>query len=267
MSFSISYEEKTNSHSGYCGLTFDEKYIKSIFPNVIYKRLYDIEGTNTLVNEFSNLGSTGFDESYLNDVFSIEDEDILLKQWRIGETLSELFLQSHRNARFYHHEIRDLKNIRSNSTGADLICFISIENECMFLFGEVKTSKDKSSPPKVLYHPTGMINQIENLAKEAKTRNQVIRYLAFKVKDTSKDDPFRQSFKKALKSYKHNKFHLIGVLVRDTEPTEKDLKSRFHQLKKDIDSHRNAELFALYIPIPMNEWGNLVASGRKSNDN
>lgn len=256
MSYEIVYSERIRNYCGFSGYKFRRKYIEKVFPKDIYNDIYDIEGTDNII-ESLNINSTGFEENFLKEVFSIEGEETLLLSWRIGESFSKFFLKNEYKVRFYHNEIRDTKNIKSNPTGADLIGFIQIDQDTLFLFGEVKTSADRESPPRVIY---GMIKQLEDLANQKKIRNNVISYLTFKTRKYNKDTDFRIDLKNALMNYKDNKFQLAGVLIRDTDPIISDLKPGFKSLRKKIDDKINTELLAFYIPVKMEEWHDLVAN-------
>jgi len=47
-------------------------------------------------------------------------------------------LEKHFHCRLYWNELRDTRNLKGNKTGADLVSLIEVDNEILFLFGEVK---------------------------------------------------------------------------------------------------------------------------------
>ena len=53
---------------------------------------------------------------------------------------------------------------------------------------------------------------------------------------------------------------LIGVLVRDTNPDEMDLKNRYKDLKKKINGQHNVQLLAVYSNYKMENgaWEQLI---------
>ena len=53
---------------------------------------------------------------------------------------------------------------------------------------------------------------------------------------------------------------LIGVLVRDTEPNELDLKNRYGDLKDKLDGSHNVQLLAVYTNYKMldDAWTKLI---------
>ncbi|MBU7047063.1 MAG: hypothetical protein HXS54_11575 [Theionarchaea archaeon] len=245
----------------YLGVKFHLDFMKKYIPSRVGNRFFDIKGTDELINEFDDLINTGFEKEALIDIFKLEKA---ITYWKIGESLAECYLEDYKGVRFHYNSIRDAKNPNANLTGADLVGFIDINNETIFLFGEVKTSSDDSTPPQILYGRSGMIKQLEKIKSNYEVKNSLVRWLGFKVKDLSDDHPFREDYKKALTLYiksKQSKINLIGILVRDTSPTDKDLKTRLEELKRDVQEGMNIELIALYVPIPVKELELLLSSG------
>jgi hypothetical protein len=259
----IEYEHKEidRNHS-FEGVSFSDTEIKNIFQNSVKEKLLDTDGTNELVRnfeeEFNDIKTTDFDDTYLLDIFKLDDIITEHNEWRIGEVFAEYYIETTTTAKFYINELRDARNIFGNKTGADLLGFIEIAGETIFLFGEVKTSAEEKSPPNVLYGSTGMIDQIIELSKEKRVQRQLIRNLAFKVKDLDKTNPFRIDFLQSFKNYKYDKFHLFGVLVRDTISNIKDLEARFKNLSSSIKKETNLKLIALYVPVKMEHWNKIV---------
>lgn len=245
----------------YLGVKFHLDFMKKYIPSRVGNRFFDIKGTDELINEFDDLINTGFEKEALIDIFKLEKA---ITYWKIGESLAECYLEDYKGVRFHYNSIRDAKNPKANLTGADLVGFIDINNETIFLFGEVKTSSDDSTFPQILYGRSGMIKQLEKIKSNYEVKNSLVRWLGFKVKDLSDDHPFREDYKKALTLYiksKQSKINLIGILVRDTSPTDRDLKTRLEELKRDVQEGMNIELIALYVPIPVKELELLLPSG------
>lgn len=245
----------------YEGIRFHVDFIKEYIPSRVRNRFFDVPGTNELADEFEDLVKTGFEKQVLIDVFNLEET---VTYWKIGESLAECYLEDHKNIRFHYNYLRDAKNPEAYRTGADLVGFVDIGNETVFIFGEVKTSNDKSSPPRVLYGRSGMINQLEKIKGDPTIKDHLVRWLGFKVKDLSDNHPFRTDYRRALTIYiksKKNRVKLIGILVRDTIPTERDLKSRCKNLGKDLQEGMKVEMIALYVPIPIKELGLLLYRG------
>lgn len=262
MSYKISYREIMRDYCGYYGYEFMEPYIADHFHYEIKNKLFDISGTEELIKEFKDVLSTGFERDALSEIFSIEG-DLEIEPWRIGEAFAEFFLENEFGARFHYDHIRDARNINSYQQGADLVGFIDTGKDTVFLFGEVKTSEDINSPPSVLYGRTGLTNQLENLKNNERLKNNLIRYLGFKVKYLSSEDLFRKDYDRSLKTYRLNnkKIYLFGVLIRDTSPNKKDLSSRYESVIKDLVESTGLKFVALYIPIKMNKWIELIING------
>lgn len=255
----VFYEQIDSKIHGYQGLEVPDIDIKEHFPKEIIEKINDFEGTASLVDTFSgSIPLTGFDINVvLLDILSL---DVPTNEWRIGEAYAEFFLEENKGARFYWNEIRDQRNINSNKTGADLVGFIDMDGDTVFLFGEVKTSNDSKRPPEVLYGKSGMIQQLEDLASDQAKVNSLIRYLGTKARFYPATSPFRSDYDKALTSYisNMNKYSLFGVLVRDVSPDERDLKPRYKALKKIINTETGLQLLALYISIDQSKWADIV---------
>ena len=104
-----------------------------------------------------------------------------------------------------------------------------------------------------MYGRSGMIDQLRNIKNNPNLRKSLIRWLGFKVKALSDDNPFKKNYQKALNLYLKEgveyKYFLFGVLIRDTEPKDTDLKSRYESLKSDLSNGAQLKLVALYIPM------------------
>ena len=259
MSFQLVYETKNDAQNCcYKGYSFDKQFVLDHFPNEVRKILIDAEGTNDLVEEFGTLNSTGFDETALVKIFKLSFTSI--EPWRIGEAFGEFFLTEEFKVRFWYNHLRDLKNPKASDTGTDLVGFIDVDQETLFVFGEVKTSDDKNSPPNVVYGRTGLKKQIAALCSNREVVSNLVRYLAFKVYSLSESDPFRVDFEKALTAYlkSHKRIQLMGILVRDTPVNENDLKSRYDEYKHKIDKDMIIEFLCLYVPVPIKNFSSTV---------
>ena len=202
---------------------------------------------------------TGFDSKNLQDVFNTMPA---ISNFRIGELVAEEIVENRYNARFTYNSDRDLKNPNSNNTGADLVGFIEMEDGAVnFLFGEVKTSCAEAAPPGVMYGATGMIDQLADLGTKPYKLNALVKWIFSKC--CSDQDLKVQSYiKEAMEHYASDQssVQLIGVLVRDTEPNELDLKNRYGDLKDKLDGSHNVQLLAVYTNYKMldDAWTKLI---------
>lgn len=258
------YKHTDNNLRGYSGYSFDKQVIISIFRNDVKNILLDkpqkteyLETLRTLQND------TGFkaSEMLLADIQILENETVDVQNFRIGEALAEVVLTKDFQCRFYWNELRDMRNIKGNKTGADLVGFIEVEGNILFLFGEIKTSSEQQSPPQVMTNPTGIEKQLKNLYSQKEKRLILIRYLQSKLELT--ENNFRSDFNKAIHNYykEDGQYMLYGILVRDTEPNENDLKKSYAKLKEEILSPIGLKLLALYMPIPKDKWLSIINGG------
>jgi len=251
--------EITNGWTSYQGIALKYNF-KEYLSSRVRERFYDIKGIESLIEEFKNLTSTGFEEQLLIDIFSTSSS---IESWKIGEALAECYLEDFEKAKIYYPSSRDTKNPKANLQGADIVGFIDIdENSTIFLFGEVKTSRDTNSPPRIMTAKSGMINELSNLKNDPDLRNALIKWLGFKVKTLANDDPFKMDYQRALKVYMRegamNKYFVFGILIRDTSPQDSDLKSSYESLKNNCSIETRLKLVALYIPIPITEMKNYI---------
>jgi hypothetical protein len=73
--------------------------------------------------------------------------------------------------------------------------------------------------------------------------------------------PYRDLYEKAVGRYLNSEgkeLLLIGILIRDTAPSELDLKSRGQALSQRLALPMRIELIAWYLPTPIAEWPKLL---------
>ena len=242
------------SGNSFChGIQIDGHNIDDYFSNRVKGRFYDIEGTDELVQEFSDVVNTGFEISELENIFSSSPST---EPWKLGEAFSECYLEDHNNIRFPYPNSRDLKNPKSSLTGADLVGFFYENDITLFLFGEVKTSSEKKYPPQVVSGRSGLKQQLENIKSCHSTRNLLVMWLGFKVQHLDDSNQDKLDYKNALKTYltTHQQIKVIGVLIRDVIPKKADLESRFNALKTNLHPKMQLELLALYFSFPVSAF-------------
>ena len=241
------------------GLEVQETGFAEYLSGRVTERYYDVEGTDRLVEEFPGMAATGFESNVLRDASSSIPAP---KPWQVGESLSECFLEDHKDARFPHHSRRDLKNPNASPTGADLVGYSHLGDTTLFLFGEVKTSSEDHCPPPVVAR---LRKQLQDLGS-CKIRHSIIMWLCFKVADLEDDNLDKQDFRKALDSYCQEKFKIVGVLIRDITPQKKDLEGLFIQVKTDLYPQRHIELLALYLPVAISELPEKISGHKHGQD-
>jgi len=245
------------------GISFVDNEFNQILKNEVKNKLLDTPQRKEMISVLNALKSeTGFEasETLLLDIQALQNQNVDVQDFRIGEALAEVCLENHFNCRFYWNELRDTRNPKGNKTGADLVGFIEIDNEVLFLFGEVKTSSEQKSPPQVMTNPDGIENQLKNLYDDQNKRLILISYIKNKL-GLNNNSNFKKDFDNAIRSYYRSngsKYLLYGVLVRDTGVNENDIKQSYDKLKNEIFNPIGLRLLAIYVSIPKNQWLNII---------
>lgn len=253
------YQHIDTNTRGYKGIQIDDAEMTDYLEKPVFDNLIDVEVQQESLNELLELqNTTGFSsKNLLADIQAFQNPTPNdLRSWRVGEALAEVVLESYFNCRFPWNELRDARNPKGNKTGADLVGFIEVDGEVMFLFGEVKTSSELAKrPPQVMTKSDGIENQLKDLYESRHKRRILITYL--KTKTTIKV-PIKVDYDKAIKSYYADKYVLIGGLIRDVPPDEKDVLPSYNKLKAIILSPIGLNLFAIYTSIKKENWRNII---------
>ena len=254
--------EKDNSMWGYVGLKISKDKCIEHLNGRIKDILIDREEQEELRKDVENIiKETGFkpNKQLIDDIEYLESKKVDVEDFRIGEAYAEVILKENFSCRFYWNELRDTRNPRGHKTGADLVGFIEIDSQVFFLFGEVKTSSDRQAPPKVMEN---MEKQLKDLYKDSTKRLHLIGYLrSKKVLSTGFNEDFNRGIKTYYSKESSSNYQLVGVLVRDTEPTEKDLSSSYRKLKLGISTTAGLRLIAIYLPIRKENWMDIINKG------
>jgi len=259
------YQNIDTNLRGYRGIQLDDAEMTGYLEKPVFDNLIDVEVQQDRLDELIELQNTGFNsENLLAEIQAFQNptpDD--LRTWRIGEALGEVVLESHSNCRFPWNELRDARNPKGNKTGADLVGFTEVDNEVMFLFGEVKTSSELANrPPQVMTKSDGMENQLKHLYQDARKRRILITYLKSKI--TIIQNAFKADYDKAVKSYyTTNKYVLTGVLIRDVTSDESDVSVSYNRLEATILSPIGLNLLAIYTSIKKEDWGNIIIGNAK----
>jgi len=255
----IEYQNIETNHRGYVGISVSEDECITHLQGAVKDNLVDREEREDILDKLRALQKeTGFNasEQLLIDIQSLEDDSINERIFRVGEAYAEVILEEHFSCRFHWNELRDARNPKGNKTGADLVGFIEIEGEILFLFGEVKTSSEYRRPPQVMSYSDGIERQLLDLYNNPNKRLILISYLKSKARLFPDDHQFKIDLDEGIKSYysENNKYQLIGVLVRDIEADEQDVLPSYYRLKRDILEPIGLQLLALYVPINSSDW-------------
>ena len=244
------------------GLAWSNEQLDAAMNGPVAAVLFDDEGKTNIEAILTNLADTDFAQEGLKQVLA-DAEDI--EDWRVGEAIAEAYLTHHRSCYFPWPDGRDERKAGSSLPGADLVGFgIDGDGDCL-AFGEVKTSSERSYPPSSMYGRTGLKQQLEDLRDCETIRDALLIYLSHRVQTAS----WRSRFEAASRRYLQNKsdVQLYGVLIRDVQPNDNDLRVRVRTLAKDRPGSTRIELLALYLPDRrINGIGNAVVAMRKESD-
>lgn len=262
----IEYNYTEAPRRGYKGIYSSEQIFSDHLKGPVKDNLIDREEHNNLLEHFRRLNTdTGFNSSseLLADIQALEQEDIDVRDFRVGEAYAEVILEEKFSCRFYWNELRDARNRKGSKTGADIIGFIENDDSVLFLFGEVKTSSEINRPPQVMTKSTdGLEKQLCDLYCDRNKRNTLISYLKSKTTALDESHPFKVDLEKSIQNYytsdNPKKYHIIGVLVRDVSPKEQDLSDSYHRIKETILAPSGLELLALYVPISKSDWLDVI---------
>jgi hypothetical protein len=258
------YQQVDSGKRNYQGFNLDEQECRGHLQGSVKDNLLDREERDDTLERLRALrNETGFDasEGLMADIQALEDENVQVQNFRVGEAYAEVILEQEFSCRFYWNELRDARNPKGNKTGADLVGFIEVEEQVLFLFGEVKTSSETANrPPQVMTGANGIENQLSELYRNRIKRQILISYLKNKIRLFPDSHPFKIDFEAGQRAYYSNPedYHLIGVLIRDVEPDARDLSISYNKLRTRILEPVGLKLLALYLPIPKGNWLGII---------
>lgn len=214
------------------------------------------DGASSFEPDILGLASTRMATEFLERLLKSTPEP---ESWEIGEALAECALQydSGRDVHWPWNTVRDRRTPRASLPGSDLVGFCREGEAVMLLFGEVKTSSDADTPPTVMYGGSGMTRQLEQSATRPDVQRQLLKWLHSRCRT----EPYRDLFEKAVGRYlssEGRELLLVGILLRDTTPSELDLKGRGQALAKSLGKPTRIELIAWYLPVPIVAWPRLL---------
>ena len=153
--------------------------------------------------------------------------------------------------------MRDRRTPRASLPGADLVGFYREDDTVLLLFGEVKTSSDTKTPPGVMNGGSGMTWQLEQSATRLDVQHALLKWLHARCYDS----PYHDLYKRAVARYLESEgkdLMLVGVLLRDTTPSERDLKARGKTFAEKLPAPTRIDLVAWYLPQPIADWSKLL---------
>lgn len=228
----------------------DNSQFNRYLQDVVSPRVTD--SASSFKSALSGLATTDMETEFVSRLLNAAPEP---KNWEIGEALAECLLRDDpgREVHWPWNAVRDRRTPRASLPGADLVGFQCEGDVVLLLFGEVKTSADKNTPPNVMYGGSGMVWQLERSATQLDVQHALLQWLYARCGT----DLHRQLYEKAVARYLSSggkDLLLIGVLIRDTVPNELDLKARGEALAAALSAPTRIELMAWYLPVQIAKW-------------
>jgi len=235
---------------------------KGFLNGPVAARLYDAEGGVDLRNHLRGLSLTGMGHQALEEVLAADLPEE--RDWAAGEALAEAMLEEHHNVVLPWNTERDKRNPFASLPGADIVGFQRDGDSHCLALGEVKCSSEEQWPPQVMSGRSGGIGyQLDALARNLGTICQLLKWLLPRVKGTSHEGSFNQACTRYFNSERRD-VALFGILIRDKEPRETDLKARGRNLGRSLQLPSRCQLLAIYLPWPISQLLAAIQQGGAS---
>ncbi|MDO4904282.1 MAG: hypothetical protein Q4A16_01815 [Lautropia sp.] len=249
-------DEGCVSWQGYCVQEGDAFY--GFLKGPVAARLHDTDGKSVLTEHLRGLSLTGMGQEALAAVLAAEVPET--RDWAVGEALAEAVLEEQHDVVLPWNTERDKRNPFASLPGADIVGFQRDGSSYRLALGEVKCSSEAKSPPQVMSGRGGMVHQIDDLAGNLAIICQLLKWLLPRVKHTQHEEKFDAACTRYFESG-HQDLVLFGVLIRDQQVRESDLKARGQQLAERLQNPCRCRLIALYLPWPIGRLPEHVRPG------
>ncbi len=236
----------------------DGHEFNSFMTHDVASRLHDDEAAAEFEAHLRGLANTGFARDSLNAILAAEIPEE--RDWTVGEATAEAYLQREYEITWPWNMERDKRNPKASLPGADLIGFKIDGDDVRLALGEVKTSAHAKTPPGVMYGRSGLTHQIDNLANNLSLTCRLLKWLLPRCKGTEHEVLFNTATEGFFASG-NKAIALFGVLIRDTQPTELDLKSRGQTLAESIRDPTTCHLIGIYLPCRIIDLPARVSGG------
>ncbi len=256
LSHGLSYQG-THGSARWEGRTVtDADAFRNYVRGTVRDRVRDSEATEPFEADLRALTTTGMATTFLEKLLRAVPEP---EDWEVGEALAECVLTHDATLQvcWPWNTVRDRRTPRASLPGADLVGFCHTEDGVLLLFGKVKTSSDASTPPNVMYGKGGMPWQLEEAATRLDIQHALLLWLRTRCLVPEHVDLFRAATRKYLAS-EGKEMLLVGILLRDTTPDERDVRSRATTLAGKLLSPTRIEIQAWYLPLPITHWPGLL---------
>lgn len=251
----------SNSHNAtsWNGVCFaDGNEFDAFMTNEVASRLHDGAGKADFKVHLNSLASTGFARDSLQAILEAEHPEE--RDWAVSEALAEAWLTREHGVVWPWNMERDKRTPQASLPGADLVGFATQGGETRLVLGEVKCSSDSNTPPNVMTGRHGLIRQLEALATDIGLLHTLIRWLQPRCRGNDSEPHFNAAISLLLQSG-NKAMSLFGVLVRDTQPDERDLRSRGQYLGGIVKAPAGCHLLALYLPCQITSLPARVQGG------
>lgn len=237
------YKHGTVQQCSGIGLAWSDEDLNEAMGGKVITILFDDKGKANITAILTPLADTSHTREALDRILADRED---FENWKVGEAIAEAYLTDHRSCYFPWPDGHDERKSGSSLPGADLVGLSSDDNGDCLAFGEVKTSSDKNYPPSSMYGETGLKKQLEDLRDDELIRDKLLIYLALRARAASWRSRFKTASERYLKD--SSDVQLYGVLIRDVQPNDQDLRYRIDSLSIDRPSKTRIELIALYLP-------------------
>ena len=236
----------------------DGDAFNSFISNEVSVRLYDEEGKAEFETYLQDLADTGFARDSLEEILAAEISE--KPSWAAGEAIAEVYLSRECEITWPWNMERDKRHPNASLPGADLVGFIVEGGATRLVLGEVKSSTHSGTPPSVMNGRSGLMHQIDNLANDLSLVSQLLIWLLPRCKGTDHETLFKAAVRIFLKSG-NKALALFGVLIRDTQPNELDLRTRGITMAGKLQCPTTCCLIAIYLPCAIGDLPSRIPGG------
>lgn len=230
----------------------NEGQFKSYVAHRVKARVEDDEAQDPFAAELRGMATTGMATEWVEELLRAVPEE---RSWAVGEALAECVLADDetREICWPWNLVRDRRTPRASLPGADLVGFCKEGDTVLLLFGEVKTSSDASTPPNVMNGSGGMSWQLKDEATRLDIQHALLKWLRARCESPEHRALYQSAVTRYVQSL-GKEILLVGILLRDTEPNERDVIARASDLAKSLPSPTRIEITAWYLPVPIEDW-------------
>jgi len=255
----INYEAQDREVSWRGVSMADEDSFDAFITSEVASRLRDREAANEFEAHLRGLANTGFARDNLNRILAAEVPEE--RSWAVCEALAEAYLEREHNITWPWNMEREKRTPKACLPGADLVGFEVNGDNVRLALGEVKASSEERYPPQLMNGRSGhMGHQIDDLATNLGLIYQLFKWLWIRCKSTKHEASFNAAMAVYLDSG-NRAVALFGVLVRDTQPNELDLKARGKTLAGTLQDPATCQLVAIYLPCGIGDLPARVSGG------